>query len=68
MAATSSMIWSMFAMIFVTGHVSFGRYLPEEGLDEVTRDRLEHSGREAEFPGILGQVVDHIRNAVAGSV
>ena len=38
----------------------------EEGLDEVTRDRLEHSGREAEFPGILGQVVDHIRNARGG--
>ena len=30
MAATSSMIWSMFAMIFVTGHVSFGRNLPKK--------------------------------------
>ena len=38
----------------------------EEGLDEVARDRLEHIGREAEFPGILGQVVDHIRNARGG--
>jgi len=26
------MIWSMFAMIFVTGHVSFGRYLPKKDL------------------------------------
>ena len=40
--------------------------LAEEGLDEVARDRLEHIGREAEFPGILGQVIDHMRSTRGG--